>query len=277
MANLITDLKRAWRLTKLIRSTELTDEEALQLENVDSIYMEECREIRSSLEKANKLLVDNVKASRATLSKRLVSTGVSINRKLKASDQDNDKRLTDFENSLSKMVLKISQLLDASQKSFGARLEQIGQSSQEAAEMANNVRDYVAKQAEETRRWQEGYDWRIIKNYLLRMVSTMDDVETKLAVYRVEGKPEDFINDFNFLRETLEIHFEEEGVLSFAPEVGEEPDSTRTEVKAVVVITDDNQQVGTIAKVIRLGYEADLGAEVKIIRKAQVSVYKNKE
>jgi molecular chaperone GrpE (heat shock protein) len=277
MANLITDLKRAWRLTKLIRSTELTDEEALLRENIDSIYIEKYRGIRSDLVKTSEALRRDLAKARKSLTHEASTVRKSFNRQFVTSTKTAGQQFTDLEDSLSNSITEISQLLDASQKTLATRLGQVEQSSQTAAEMVNNVREYVSKQAEETRRWQEGYDWRILKTYLLRIVSTMDDVETKLEVYRVAAKPEDFINDFDFLRETLEIHLEEEGVVSFAPELREEPDSIRTEVKAVVLITEDCQQVGTIAEVIKNGYEVDLGAEVKIIRKAQVSVYKNKE
>lgn len=255
MANLITDLKRAWRLTKLIRSTELTEEEAFQLEKVDSIYMEECRGIRASLDKARK----------------------SLNRNVKTSRVDNDKRLLVLGDSLSNSITSISQLLDASQKTLSNRLGQVEQSSQTTAEMVNDVREYVAKQADETRRWQEGYDWRILKNYLLRVISTMDDIERKLKFYRKSGRGDDFIKDFDFLRETLEIHLEEEGLIVFAPHVGVEPDVSLVEIKASVTISGEGQLAGTVAEVICKGYEMDVGVETKVVRKAQISVYKNKE
>lgn len=252
MANLFTDLKRAWRLTKLIRSSELTDEEALQIEKVDSFYMDECHKIRTSLDKARK----------------------SLNRNVKTSRVDNDKRLSELENSLTDSITGIGQLLDASQKTFATRLGQVEQSSQTAAELVNDVREYVAKQADETRRWQDGYDWRILKNYLIRLISTMDDIETKLEVYRKAEKAQEFIQDFDFLRETLEIHLEEEGLVSYAPDIGANVDPMCAEIKGNVKSTAEDQVDGTVAEIIKKGYEIDLGAGVKTVRKAQVTVYK---
>jgi molecular chaperone GrpE (heat shock protein) len=252
VSNLITDLKRAWRLTKLIRSTELTDEDALQIEKVHSIYIEGCREIRTSLDKARK----------------------SLNRNVKTSRLDNDKRLAKFEDSLSSSITKISQLLDASQKAAASRLGIIEESTKTTQELVNDVREFVATKSDETRRWQEGYDWRILKNYLTRVISTLDDIETKLEKYQNENKPQEFLKDFEFLRETLEIHLEEEGLLGFAPLIGADVDPARADIKGVIESTAEDQRAETVAEVVKKGYEIDLGAGVETVRRAQVTVYK---
>ena len=263
MLSLITDFKRAWRLAKLIRSTNLTDEEALQIEKVDSIYIKQCREIRTSLE-------GECRDIRSSLDK----ARKALNRDVKTSRLDNDMRLTEFEDTVSSSITKISLLLDASQKAAASRLGEIEQSSKTTQELVDNVREFVATKSDETRRWQEGYDWRILKSYLLRVISTLDDIETKLSIYRKEDKPEELIKDFDFLRETLEIHLEEEGLLSFAPDVGSNVDPMRDEIKGAIESTREDQQVETVAEVLRKGYEIDLGAEVKIVCKAQVTVFK---
>ncbi len=252
VSSFFCDLKRAWRLTKLIRASELSDEDALQIEKVDAIYLEECRELKTKLDKARK----------------------SLNRALKNWKTSNNKRLSEMEDSLVTSVTGISQLLESSQQTLSKRLGQVEQSSATTMELVDNVREYVSKQANETRRWQEGYDWRILKNYLLRVISTIDEVEDKMAFYRSETKPEDFLNDFDFLREALEIHLEEEGLMSYTPSLGAEPDVSKEEVKASITVETEDQEAGSIAEIIRKGYEIDLGAETKVVRKAQVSVYK---
>lgn len=252
MLSVFADFKRAWRLTKLIRASEINDEEALAIEKIDTLYIKECVSIRTSLDKTRK----------------------SLNRALKSWQAANGKQLANLENALTKSVLEISQLLDASQKTLATRLGQVEQTSQTTMELVNNVREYVAKQADETRRWQEGYDWRILKNYLTRLISTLDDIETKLDVYRKEEKPQGFLQDFDFLRETLEIHLEEEGLLSFAPLIGADVDPIKVDIKGSVECTAENQADGTVAEIVKKGFEIELGTGVKVVRRAQVTVYK---
>jgi molecular chaperone GrpE (heat shock protein) len=274
MANLITDLKRAWRLTKLIRASELSDEEALNIEKVDSVYMAECLDIRNELVQAKKSFGRDLAKARKSLNQEAITSRQSLNRNFNVSTKTIGQQFTNLENSLSSSILKISQLLEASQKASASRLDEAVTTSKTTMELVNGLREYVGKQADETRRWQEGYDWRILKTYLLRVVSTLDDIETKLEFYKNNGKSEELIKDFDFLRETLEIHLEEEGLLAFSPKLGEEPDASLVDIKAGVTISEDAQVVGAVAEVIHRGYEIDLGTETKVVRKAQVSVYK---
>jgi molecular chaperone GrpE (heat shock protein) len=268
MSNLITDLKRDWRLTKLIRSTELTGGEALQLERVDRIYIEECRQLRSDLIKTSEAFCRDIEKARKSLTYGAGTVRKSLSRKFDASNKTPGQQSTDLENSLSSSSLKISQLLDALQKTLSSRLGQVEQSSQNTMELVDNVREFVATKAHETRRWQEGYDWRIHKNYLTRVVSTLDDIETKLEKYCEEDKQQELLKDFDFLRETLEIHLEEEGVWSFAPLAGTGVDPLKVDPKGGVECTVESQVDGTVAEVIKKRYAIDQGEGMKIVRRA---------
>lgn len=274
MPNFITDLKRAWRLTKLIRNSSLSDEDALQVEKIDSIYLEECREIRSDLIRTSEAIRRDIVKAHKSLAHEAGNVRRSFNNQSATSTKKTGKQFSDLENSLSKLKLKMSQALDTSQKTFADNLTRVGDSAQNTYNLVNDVREYVSKQATETRRWQEGYDWHILKNYLTRLISTLDDIETKLDVYRKEDKPEEFLQDFDFLRETLEIHLEEEGVISFAPEIGADVDPLQVDIKGGIDSTSEDQQPETVAEVVKKGYEIDLGAGMKTVRKAQVTVYK---
>jgi molecular chaperone GrpE (heat shock protein) len=274
MCSIFTDLKRAWRLARLIRSTELTDEEALQLENVDSIYIEECRGIRSDLIKTSEALCRDIAKARKSLTHEASTVRKSFNRQFDTSTKTAGQQLTDLKDSLSSSILKINQLLDASQKTLSSRLGLVEQSSQTTMELVDNVREFVATKADETRRWQEGYDWRILKNYMMRVLSTLDDVEATLERYRQADKPQEFLQDLDFLKEALEIHLEEEGLLSFAPLHGEIVDPLKVDIKGTVPTTSEEQQPESVAEVVKKGYEIDLGAGVKTVRRAQVTIYK---
>ena len=122
MCSIFTDLKRAWRLTTLIRSTELTDEVALQLENVDSIYIEECRGIRSDLIKTSEALCRDIAKARKSLTHEASTVRKSFNRQFDTSTKTAGQQFTDLEDSLSSSILKINQLLDASQKTLSSEL-----------------------------------------------------------------------------------------------------------------------------------------------------------
>lgn len=259
MSNPIADLKRDWRLTKLIRSTELTGGEALQLEKVDPIYIEESREIRSDLIKTSEPLSRDIEKARKSLTYAAGTVRKSFSRKFYFSNKTPGQQSTDLENSLSSSSLKISQLLDASQKTLSSRHGQVEQSSQNTMELVDNVREFVATKAHETRRWQEGYDWRIHKNYLTRVVSTLDDIETKLEKYCEEDKQQELLKDFDFLRETLEIHLEEEGVWSFAPLAGTGVDPLKVDPRVVLSALLKVRLMGLSLKLLKRGMQSIRG------------------
>jgi molecular chaperone GrpE (heat shock protein) len=85
---------------------------------------------------------------------------------------------------------------------------------------------------------------------------------------------QELLQDFDFLRETLEIHLEEEGLMSFTPLLGAEVDPLKVDLKGGVECTAEGHVDGTVAEVIKKGYEIDLGTGMKIVRRAQVTVYK---
>lgn len=252
MYKLVNDIKRAWRLFKLVRNSEVDDEQMLEIEKVDTLYIRECRSITRSIDKTRR----------------------SLNRALQKWKGTNSTHLSNLEDTLSSAMLQTAQMLEASQEALSKRLGQVEQSTQTAVELIDNVREYVAKQADETRRWQEIYDWRLLKNYLMSVISTLDNVEAQLESLKKAEIPEEIIQKFDFLRETLELHLEEEGLVSFSSSVGASPDPARDEINLSTPSTSESEVIGTIAEVTRKGYEIDLGAETKIIRKAQVTIYK---
>ena len=105
----------------------------------------------------------------------------------------------------------------------------------------------------------------------------MDDIERKLSYYKKQDKSPELISDFDFFREALEIHLEEEGLLTFSPSIGGPVESNRVDVKGTVSTTSENQIDETIAEIIHKGYEIDLGVETKVVRRSQVNVYKKEE
>lgn len=252
MIRFVRNFHKAWRLAKLIDGMKLSDEEILDLEKVDTLYTQECAEIKSSLNKTRKSAICA----------------------LKSWKNDNNSRLGNLEDSFNQSIDKISQLLESSLNSLARRLGEVDHSSKTTQELVDNVREYVSKQADETRRWQEGYDWRLLKNYLLRILSTLDEIEDKIEYYRKQEKPAEFINDFNFFKEMLEEHLEEEGVFSFTPKINAELDDFKNEVMASQPSESADQVAGTIASVIRRGFELEIGDDVKVIRKSRVSIFK---
>ena len=250
--NLIRNWKRAWRLTKLLNASELSDESALGIEKLDTIYLDRCRQIQKSLEKASKI----------------------IKGRAQAWTKDNDRKIIALEDSLTSSITEIRFLLAASQKSQASQLGDVADKAGTTMELVNSIRDYVGQQANENRRWQEGYDWRILKNYVMRMITMVDDIDTKIEGYRRKDKPAEFLVDLAFFRETIEIHLEEEGIVPITPELNSIPDPSLVEVKGATASNDSAQSPGSVASVIKKGYLLELGEESKLIRKPQVFVYK---
>jgi len=144
----------------------------------------------------------------------------------------------------------------------------------EQAEQLTTFREAHSEQQLELRRYKEGYDWKILKDFSLRFVRILDNLRST-----IEALPDDCDADHrNRLGDVYtEILFalEAGGVEQFMPEAGTEFAGQEKQLKVVgKAATEQEGQHGCVASVRRPGYLLTQDGEPdRILRPAEVEIF----
>lgn len=263
------NFKRAYRISKIIGENNVNNEESLRIERIIQSGLDATRDVGANVENASKRILSGIKELKAESRRYL--------KEIRTEDQS---LLVEIRNETNRQLISIEDLvkseLAASASSSASRLFDIERSSKTTAELIENIRNYVAKQADEVKRWQEGYDWRITKNFLLRLIGSIDEIEDKIVYSQKDEKLEALIPELEFMLSVLTVNLEEEGLIQFTPSLGSPVDASRVEVIGTLEAEEPSDEPESVASIFRKGYEYDLGNETKIIRKAKARVFKKK-
>jgi len=148
------------------------------------------------------------------------------------------------------------------------------ESMRETASQLSSLRDYVARQQNLVKRFQDGYDWTVIRNFCRRIIRCIDDVEKRLAS---DSLQEDHRNDLELVRDQLVFALDGNGVEQFRPRT--DTPYTGQERMAEVVGKDppDGGEPGHISAVVQPGYLYYISEELqKLVRPARVRLYQRK-
>jgi len=135
------------------------------------------------------------------------------------------------------------------------------------------IREYASGQQDRVKKLQEGYDLNIIKNFCLRVIRCIDNLESCI------GRQSDQDNDTTYLQEArdeLLFALESSGVEQFEPEINSDYRGQERHAEAIKEkeCCDDQSLVGKIAKVIKPGYQYFIDEEnVKVVRPAMVKLF----
>jgi molecular chaperone GrpE (heat shock protein) len=135
------------------------------------------------------------------------------------------------------------------------------------------IREYAANQQNRLERLQDGYDWNIIRNFCLRIIRCIDNIEIRIAQL-IEQECE--TTDLEEIRDELIFALESSGVEQFEPEINSDYRGQEKYAEAVKEKKrcNDPKQKGKIEKVIRPGYQCFIDEDnFRIIRPAQVRLY----
>ena len=167
---------------------------------------------------------------------------------------------------------------------FGQKAQSIQQAALEYSEPLNGtlreltqevsaIREYAAGQQDRVKKLQDGYDWNIIKNFCLRVIRCIDNLEN-----RINQLCEEDIEtaDLEEVRDELVFALESSGLEQFEPEINSDYHGQEKRAEAVKEreYCDDPNLTGKIAKVIRSGYQYVINeGNVKVVRTAQVKLF----
>lgn len=143
----------------------------------------------------------------------------------------------------------------------------------ELTQQVGAIREYASSQQDRVRKLQDGYDLNIIKNFCIRVIRCIDNLESFIngqAEQNIEVTP------LKEARDELLFALESSGVEQFEPEINSD---YRGEVWHAEAIKekehcDDPLLSGKIAKVIKPGYQYFIDEEnVKVVRPAMVKLF----
>lgn len=183
---------------------------------------------------------------------------------------------------------KVAMLVPPRQPSFGAKASarhqakgsQVTDSSkpidstlEELTQQVSAIREYTAFQQNRLEKLQDGYDWNIIRNFGMRIIRCIDNLESRIE--RLEKEDIDATALIE-MRDELVFALESSGIEQFKPEINSNYRGQEKFAEAVKARQEcsDSKKSGKIANIIRPGYQYVINEEmVKVVRPAQVKLY----
>ena len=151
--------------------------------------------------------------------------------------------------------------------------EPLGNSLRELTQQVSAIREYACQQQDRVEKLQDGYDWNIIRNFCLRVIRCIDNLEKRIN--RLSKQDIETV-DLKEVRDELLFALESSGVEQFEPEVNSDYRSQEGYAEAVKdrEYSEDTNMTGKIAKVIRPGYQYVIDEKnIRVVRAAQVKLY----
>lgn len=184
-----------------------------------------------------------------------------------------DESLKTQSENLEKQVMELKQMAESVK--VAATEKPAGEESilTDLAQQITAIREYASQQQNRNERLQEGYDWNIIKNFCLRIIRCIDNIENRII--RLSENEIDTA-DLEDIRDELIFSLESSGVEQFTPEINS--DYTGQEKYAEVIkekVASNGDGVrGKIAEVIKPGYQYMVDEEnIRVVRTARVKLF----
>jgi molecular chaperone GrpE (heat shock protein) len=135
------------------------------------------------------------------------------------------------------------------------------------------IREYASTQQDRVQKLQEGYDWNIIRNFCLRVIRCIDNVENRIR--ERAGKNGEAVH-LREIRDELLFALESSGIEQFEPEINSDYHGQEKCAEAIKEreSCEDPDLTGKIAKTIRPGYHYFIDDKnLKVIRPAVVMLF----
>ena len=135
------------------------------------------------------------------------------------------------------------------------------------------INDFASKQQEKVKKLQEGYDWNIIKNFTLKIIRCIDNLQASIDKLKAAEQDTAILEE---TRDDFLFALESSGVEQFWPDINSDYRGQEKSVEAIAQKQYSPESVlkGKIASVIRPGYKFVIDdGSFKIVRTAQVKIY----
>ena len=174
---------------------------------------------------------------------------------------------------LESQVAEFRQMTKTFQQTAVERSEPLNNTLVELTQQVAAIREYASQQQDRVKKLQDGYDWNIIRNFCLRVIRCVDNLEARIARLAEKNIDTAYLEE---VRDELLFSLESSGVEQFEPEInsdyrGQEKIAEAAKEKEH---SDKPNQTGKIAKVLRPGYQYFIDeGNIKVVRAAQVKLY----
>lgn len=151
--------------------------------------------------------------------------------------------------------------------------EPVLNSLSELTEEVSAIRQFAARQQDQVKKLQDGYDWMLIRRFCMRIIRCIDNLADRIRRAEQQNEDPQTLQD---IHDELTIALESSGVEQFEPDLGVQYKGLERYAEAVGEKEpgDSPEKSGTIARVLRPGYQYLVSdEEVKIVRCAQVKLF----
>ncbi len=142
------------------------------------------------------------------------------------------------------------------------------------AQEVTALREFAATQQNHVQKLQDGYDWTILKNFCLRIIRCIDNLETR--IYKLENLGED-VDSLQDVCDEMIFALESSGVERYKPDINSayKGQERLMEILKDRVDCEASEMEDKVAAVVRPGYQYVVDDDnIKIVRTAQVKLYK---
>jgi molecular chaperone GrpE (heat shock protein) len=155
----------------------------------------------------------------------------------------------------------------------GGHANLIDNTLKDLTQQVSAIREYAANQQNRLERFQDGYDWNILKTFCLRIIRCIDNIESRIMQM---SDSDILVTNLEEVRDELVFALESSGIEQFEPEINSEyrgQEKTAEAIKEKKQCEDPDKK-GKIESVLRPGYQFYIDDEnIKIVRPAQVRLY----
>jgi len=237
---------------------------------------DELREVYSESEKINDR-IQTVESSLKQFGKLLEESVKDLRKQQKAHSKkmERDNRLnSDIESHIQKLCSALAgqtALVQQFQKTALNKVDDAAGAISGVNGSIGGIRDFLSENNKTLQRFQAGYDYQILKNFVKPVTRTINDLNQLLVKLSGDEK-EDLMDARDDLVELLERN----GIEQIDPPAcsSREGKEKETEVLPEKVKTDDSEKRNLIASVERIGYRYEFNdGQEKIIQAALVKLY----
>lgn len=192
--------------------------------------------------------------------------------KTAVSDSHEDSLKARTEN-LEKQVADFRRITQTAQQTTLEHSKPLEEGLEKLTQQVSAIREYAARQQNRMEKLQDGYDWNIIRNFCLRVIRCLDNLENRIN--RLSEEDID-TRELKEVRDELFFSLESSGVERFEPAINSDYRGQEKKIEALKdkQCCDHPDMKGKIAKVIRPGYQYVIDEEnIKVVRTAQVKLY----